>query len=94
MLQEIPRSEKPPRADYREMAELTMIIHWSHPGAIHQAMIRMAGNLYSMKMFMFAELLEYDKETVLKLERLNLSLWLFYTSLWMPQQTICSSSKT
>ena len=46
LLQGILTSQKPPRADYREMAELTVIllggtpprgIHWSHPGAIHQA---------------------------------------------------------
>ncbi|KAG0714201.1 hypothetical protein GWK47_014569 [Chionoecetes opilio] len=64
------------------MAELTLIvlgdtpprgIHWSRPGAIHQARW-MARNPYSMKMFMFAEQLEYDEETVLKLERLNLFL--------------------
>ena len=34
-------------------------------------------------MFMLAEHLEYDEETVLKLERLSLSLRLFYTPLWM-----------
>ncbi|KAG0727483.1 hypothetical protein GWK47_003996 [Chionoecetes opilio] len=73
------------------MAELTLIvlgdtpprgIHWSRPGAIHQARW-MARNLYSMKMFMFAEQLEYDEETVVKLERLNLFLGLFYTPMWM-----------
>ncbi|KAG0728789.1 hypothetical protein GWK47_031788 [Chionoecetes opilio] len=73
------------------MAELTLIvlgdtpprgIHWSRPGAIHQVrwMVR---NLYSMKMFMFAEQLEYDEATVVKLERLNLFLGLFYTPMWM-----------
>ena len=91
MLQEILRSKKLPRADYREMAELTLIIlggkppcgiPLSHPGAIHMASW-MARNLYSMKMFMFAEQLEYDKETVVKLQRLNLFLGLFYKSLWM-----------
>ncbi|KAG0703095.1 hypothetical protein GWK47_024929 [Chionoecetes opilio] len=49
---------------------------------IHQARW-MARNLYSMKMFMFAEQLEYDEETVVKLERLNLFLGLFYTPMWM-----------
>ena len=77
----------PPRADYREMAELALIIfggtspravHWSHPGVIHQARW-MARNLYSMKMFMFAEQLEYDEETVVKLERLNFFLGLLHT---------------
>ncbi|KAG0694356.1 hypothetical protein GWK47_003150 [Chionoecetes opilio] len=46
-------------------------IHWSHPGAIHQARW-MGQKPVSMKMFMFAEQLEYDEETVVKLERLNL----------------------
>ena len=91
MQQDILRSKKPARADYHEMAKLTLIIlgcmpprgiHWSHPGAIHQASW-MARNLYSIKMFMLAEHLEYDEETVLKLERLSLSLRLFYTPLWM-----------
>ncbi|KAG0725588.1 hypothetical protein GWK47_038348 [Chionoecetes opilio] len=34
-------------------------------------------------MFMLAEQLEYDEETVVKLERLNLFLGLFYTPMWM-----------
>ena len=96
----------PPRADYREMAELTLIIfggtsphgvHCSHHGVIHQ-ISWMARNLYSMKMSMFAEQLEYDEETVVKLEHLNLFLELFYTPmgchlhlLQMPLQMICSS---
>ncbi|KAG0721376.1 hypothetical protein GWK47_046611 [Chionoecetes opilio] len=82
------------------MAELTLIvlgdtpprgIHWSRPGAIHQARW-MARNLYSMKMFMFAEQLEYDEETVVKLERLNLFLGLFYTPMWMFIYTCCRCS--
>ncbi|KAG0716303.1 hypothetical protein GWK47_010000 [Chionoecetes opilio] len=73
------------------MAELTLIVLGDTPpaespgvvpGAIHQARW-MARNLYSMKMFMFAEQLEYDEETVVKLERLNLFLGLFYTPMWM-----------
>ncbi|KAK8396598.1 hypothetical protein O3P69_004938 [Scylla paramamosain] len=83
----IDSQQKPPRADYKEMAELTVIvlgrtpprgIHWSRPGAIHQAR-GMARNLYSMKMLMFCDQLKYDEETVTKLERLNIFLALFYT---------------
>ncbi|KAG0727196.1 hypothetical protein GWK47_035153 [Chionoecetes opilio] len=92
-----PEAEKPPRADYREMAELTLIVlgdpsprnplesSWSH-------FIRPGGwpeNLYSMKMFMFSEQLEYDEETVVKLERLPLFLGLFYTPMWMSSNTCC-----
>ncbi len=87
ILHDILNSEKPPRADYKEMAELTVIvlgetpqrgIHWSRPGAIHQAR-GMVRNLYSMKMLMFCDQLEYDEETVTNLERLNIFLALFHT---------------
>ena len=46
MQQDILRSKTPARSDYHEMAKLTLIIlgcmpprdiHWSHSGAIHQA---------------------------------------------------------
>ncbi|KAK8405417.1 hypothetical protein O3P69_001753 [Scylla paramamosain] len=76
ILHDILMSEKPPIANYKEMAELTVIvlggtpphgIHWSQSGAIHQARW-MARNLYSMKMLMFCDQLEYDEETVAKLE--------------------------
>ncbi len=91
ILHDILTSKKPPRADYKEMAELTVIvlggtpphgIHWSRPGAIHQARW-MARNFYSMKMLMFCDQLEYDAEIVAKLERLNIFLALFYTLMWM-----------
>ncbi|XP_076064399.1 uncharacterized protein LOC143038754 [Oratosquilla oratoria] len=91
ILHDILISEKPPRVDYKEMAELTVIvlggtpphrIHWSGPGTIHQARW-MTRNLYSMKMLMFCDHLEYDEETVAKLERLNIFLGLFYTPMWM-----------
>ncbi|KAK8384675.1 hypothetical protein O3P69_014328 [Scylla paramamosain] len=91
ILHDILTSEKPPRADYKKMAELTVIalggtlsrgIHWSRPGTIHQTRW-MARNLYSMKMLVFCDQLEYDEETVAKMERLNIFLALFYTPLWM-----------
>ncbi|KAG0717600.1 hypothetical protein GWK47_054094 [Chionoecetes opilio] len=73
------------------MAELTLIvlgdtpprgIHWESSWSHSSGQVD-ARNLYSMKMFMFAEQLEYDEETVVKLERLNLFLGLFYTPMWM-----------
>lgn len=91
ILQGYLNSEKPPRADYREMAELSLIIlgkvpprgiHWSRPGAIHQARW-MARNIYSLKMFMFSRQMDYDEETQEKLERINIFLSLFYTTRWL-----------
>ena len=90
MQQKILRSKKPPRADHREMSLTVMIfgcmpprcIYWGHPGAIYQASW-IARNLHSIKMFIFADQLEYDEETVLKLEYLNHFLELFYIPLWM-----------
>ncbi|KAG0719853.1 hypothetical protein GWK47_049629 [Chionoecetes opilio] len=104
---ENPEVGEAPRADYREMAELTLIvlgdtpprgIHWSRPGAIHQASVDGQKPVF-YEVFMFAEQLEYDEETVVKLERLNLFLGLFlYTHvdviihlLQMLLQMICSS---
>jgi hypothetical protein len=90
-LVQILASQNTPRADYREIAELTVIvlggipprgIHWSRPGAIHQARW-MARNIYSMKMFMFAGHLEYSVQTQSKLARMNTFLALFYTPRWM-----------
>ena len=43
----------------------------------------MARNMHSIKMFIFAEQLEYDEETVLKLKCLNHFLELFYIPLQM-----------
>ena len=84
-------SENLPRADYREVAELTIIalgdipprgIHWSRPGAIHQARW-MARNLYALKMFLFAENLNYDRQVNRKLQRIVTFLTLFYIPRWM-----------
>lgn len=83
--------EASPRADYREVAELCLIllgevpprgIHWARPGAIHQARW-MARNIYCMKMFMFSQELGYNKQTIVKLEKINTFLSLFYTSYWV-----------
>ena len=79
------------RADYREVAELTIImlggipprgIQWSRLGAIHQARW-MAQNLYSMKMFLFADYLKYDEEMKQKLKRMVRFLAFFFTRRWM-----------
>ena len=83
--------EASPRANYREVAELCLIllgeepprgIHWAKPGAIHQARW-MARNIYCMKMLMFSKELKYNKDTIFKLERMNKFLALFYTSHWV-----------
>ena len=83
--------EASPRADYREVAELCLIllgeepprgIHWAKPGAIHQARW-MARNIYCMKMLMFSKELKYNTDTIFKLERMNKFLALFYTSHWV-----------
>ena len=87
MLQKILKSEKTPREDYRELAELTLIllgetpprgIHWRRPGAIHQARW-MARNLYVLKMFMFADQMKYDSVTKQKLERIKFSCIVLHT---------------
>ena len=79
------------RADYREVAELAVIvlgeepprgIHWSRPGAIHQARW-MANNIYCIKMFLFSHELAYSTAIQSKLERIVTFLALFYTCHWM-----------
>ncbi|KAK8384918.1 hypothetical protein O3P69_014467 [Scylla paramamosain] len=60
MFHDILTSEKLPRGDYKEMAELT---------------------------------LEYDEETVAKLERLNIFLALFYTLMWMMSTSAVDAPK-
>ena len=79
------------RADYGEVAEITMSLlgedpprgaHWKRPGAIHQARW-MARNIYSIKMFMFAEKLNYEDEMKEKLLRICRFLSLFYTTYWL-----------
>lgn len=80
-----------PRADFREVAELCLIllgqepprgIHWAKPGAIHQARW-MAINIYCTKMLMFSKELKYNEDTIIKLKRINTFLALFYTSHWV-----------
>ena len=95
ILEKVLSSDNIPRADYREVAELAIIvlgktpprgIHWSRPGAIHQARW-MARNIYAMKMFLFSDAMNYDVVTQMKLERLNTFLALFYSPRWMNAQS-------
>ena len=67
------------RADYREVAELTMVVlgetpprvgfQYDYPGAISQARW-MAVNIYTLKMLMFQDQLGYSVEVRAKLLRL------------------------
>ncbi|KAG0722597.1 hypothetical protein GWK47_044193 [Chionoecetes opilio] len=99
ILQEILRSEKPPRADYREMAELTLIvlgvkpprgIHWSRPGAIHQ------GPVDGQKPVFYEDVMFADSwSTMKKLFEAGTPqplLGLFYTPMWMSLYTCCRCS--
>ena len=91
LLMDILQKEHTPRADYRQVAELTIIllggtpprgIRWLSPGAIHQARW-MAINIYAMKMFLFHPQFGYDEDFVHNLTRLNVFLSLFYVPAWM-----------
>lgn len=75
-----------PRADYRECAELMLLllgeipergIKLSKPGAAHHAR-RMPAILYPVKMFAFSSQAGYDDEMICKLERLCKFNALFY----------------
>ena len=81
-----------PRSDYREVAELTMMVlgeapprkgfQFSYPGAISQARW-MAVNIYTLKMFMFQDQLGYSDEVREKLLRAVMYIALIYTRAWM-----------
>ena len=81
-----------PRADYREVAELTMVVlgetppragfQFSYPGAISQARW-MAVNIYTLKMFMFQDQLGYSQEVREKLLRVVMYISLLYARMWM-----------
>ena len=75
------------RNDYIECAELTLaIIEYVHredvsrhrPGATHSARW-MSQVLYSQKIYMWADQMNYDNETVSKLHRLVTFLVLYYS---------------
>ncbi|KAG0727834.1 hypothetical protein GWK47_033797 [Chionoecetes opilio] len=74
------------------MAELTLIvlgdtpprgIHWSRPGAIHQARWMAKPVIFYEDVHVFLSSWSKDEKTVVKLERLNLFLGLFISPMWM-----------
>jgi hypothetical protein len=80
-----------PRDDYRESAELMLIllgedlprgVHWLQPGAFHHARW-MATILYSAKMYAFGEQLNYGHDRMDKLRRVCLFNALFYVKAWL-----------
>ena len=84
-------SEKQPRYDYRECAELMLIllgqkpprgVHWIRPGAIHHARW-MVTILYSAKMYAFSEQINLSKEDEAKYHRLNIFNALYYVPFWL-----------
>lgn len=86
-----------PRDDYRESAELMLIllgeepprgVHWLQPGAFSHARW-MATILYSAKMYAFGELLNYDQGKMDKLRRICLFNALFYVKAWL---SACSAA--
>src|SRR6218665_1861836 len=80
-----------PRDDYRECAELMLIllgeepprgIHWLRPGAYHHARW-MSTVLYSAKMYAFGEQLKYSQTKMEKLSRVCMFNALFYVKAWL-----------
>lgn len=80
-----------PRDDYRECAELMLILlgvepprgtHWMQPGAYHHARW-MATIIYSAKMYAFGEQLGYDQAKMEKLKRICVFNALFYVRYWL-----------
>ena len=80
-----------PRDDYRECAELMLILlgetpprgkRWLKPGAVHQAGW-MPSVLYPAKMYSFSTQAGYDKEMIDKLEALCKFNALFYVPKWL-----------
>lgn len=85
-----------PRDDYRELAELAMMVlgeapprgvHLSVPGACHQARW-MAQNLYLFKMYMFQDQLGYSTGERAKIEKMVIFNAIFYVPYWFR----CSSA--
>jgi hypothetical protein len=82
---------KLPRDDYRECAELMLLllgekpprgIHWLRPGACHNARW-MPSVIYPAKMFAFSAQAGYDSNMVAKLESLCMFNALFYVEKWL-----------
>jgi hypothetical protein len=82
---------KLPRDDYRECAELTLIllgevpprgVHWMKPGAYHHARW-MSTVIYAAKMYAFGNQLQYDQVKIDKLHRICLFNALIYIRAWL-----------
>ena len=85
------RKNSLPRDDYRECAELMLMLlgttpvrgaHWLKPGATHHARW-MPSILYPAKMFAFHTQAGYDRDMVEKLEALCKFNALFYVEKWL-----------
>lgn len=79
------------REDYREAAELTLLVlgvepprgaHFRRPGACHHARW-MAKILYYIKLYMFSQQLELSDDLCVKLQRMVTFVSLLYTSAWL-----------
>ena len=88
-----------PRDDYRELAELSMLVlgetpprgvHISIPGALHNARF-MARMIYSTKMYLFRAQLMYQEETVNLLEPLVIFYAIFYVPFWFKCRKACDA---
>lgn len=89
-----------PRDDYRESAELMLIllgeepprgVHWLQPGAFSHARW-MTTILYSAKMYAFGEQLNYDQGKMDKLRRICLFNALFYVKAWLSARSAADAS--
>ncbi|KAG7168743.1 hypothetical protein Hamer_G027206 [Homarus americanus] len=79
------------REDYREAAELTLLVlgvnpprgtHFLRPGACHHARL-MAKIIYYLKIYMFSRQLELSSDLCVKLQRMAIFLSLLYTPAWL-----------
>jgi hypothetical protein len=89
-----------PRDDYRESAELMLIllgeepprgVHWLQPGTFHHARW-MATILYSAKIYAFGEQLNYDQCKMDNLRRVCLFNVLFYVKAWLSASSAADAS--
>ncbi|KAG7175687.1 hypothetical protein Hamer_G029943 [Homarus americanus] len=79
------------REDYREAAELTLLVlgvnpprgtHFLRPGACHHARW-MAKIIYYLKIYMFSHQLELSSDLCVKLQRMAIFVSLLYTPAWL-----------
>ncbi|KAG7168695.1 hypothetical protein Hamer_G028045 [Homarus americanus] len=79
------------REDYREAAELTLLVlgvnpprgtHFLRPGACHHARL-MAKIIYYLKIYMFSRQLELSSDLCVKLQRMAIFVSLLYTPAWL-----------